>query len=67
MQEPPGGPPEARGGAVVTVGKDVSQVERRLAVGLLVCPGCGGGSGRGDMPEHAGCAGRRARGPFPIL
>ena len=27
---------------MVTVGKDVSQVERRLAVGLLVCPRCGG-------------------------
>lgn len=27
---------------MVTVGKDVSQVERRLAAGLLVCPGCGG-------------------------
>ena len=27
---------------MVTVGKDVSLVERRLAVGLLVCPGCGG-------------------------
>jgi hypothetical protein len=27
---------------VVTVGKDVSQVERRLAAGLLVCPRCGG-------------------------
>ena len=27
---------------MVTVGKDVSQVERRLAAGLLVCPRCGG-------------------------
>ena len=27
---------------MVTVGKDVSLVERRLAVGLLVCPRCGG-------------------------
>src|SRR3954449_12274609 len=42
LQEPPGGPPEARGGAVVTVGKDVSQVERRLAAGVLVWPRCGG-------------------------
>ena len=41
LQGSPGGPPEARGGAVVTVGKDVSQVERRLAAGLLVCPRCG--------------------------
>lgn len=27
---------------MVTVGKDVSQVELRLAAGLLVCPDCGG-------------------------
>jgi len=27
---------------VVTVGKDVSQVERRLLTGLLACPDCGG-------------------------
>jgi hypothetical protein len=27
---------------VVTVGKDVSQVEQRLVAGLLACPGCGG-------------------------
>jgi hypothetical protein len=27
---------------VVTVGKDVSQVERRLSAGLLACPDCGG-------------------------
>lgn len=27
---------------MVTVGKNVSQVERRLASGLLACPGCGG-------------------------
>lgn len=25
-----------------TVGKDVSEVERRLSAGLLACPGCGG-------------------------
>ena len=40
--EPPGGPPEALGGAVLTVGKDASQVERRLLAGLLACPDCGG-------------------------
>ena len=27
---------------MVTVGKDVSQVERQLAAGLLACPRCGG-------------------------
>jgi hypothetical protein len=27
---------------VLTVGKDVSQVERRLSAGLLACPDCGG-------------------------
>jgi hypothetical protein len=27
---------------VLTVGKDVSEVERRLSGGLLACPGCGG-------------------------
>lgn len=27
---------------MVTVGKDVSQVEQRLRAGLLACPGCGG-------------------------
>ena len=27
---------------MVTVGKDVSQVERRLSAGLLACPDCGG-------------------------
>jgi hypothetical protein len=27
---------------VFTVGKDVSEVERRLSAGLLTCPGCGG-------------------------
>jgi hypothetical protein len=56
---------------VVTVGKDVSQVERRLAVGLLVCPGCGGRLGpwghartrrlRGSVsptrPQRTRCAG----------
>lgn len=42
LAEPPGGPPEALGGAVLTVGKDVLEVERRLSAGLLACPGCGG-------------------------
>jgi phenylpropionate dioxygenase-like ring-hydroxylating dioxygenase large terminal subunit len=27
---------------VLTVGKDVSEVERRLSAGVLACPGCGG-------------------------
>lgn len=27
---------------MLTVGKDVSQVERQLLTGLLVCPDCGG-------------------------
>lgn len=56
---------------MVTVGKDVSQVERRLAVGLLVCPGCGGrlgpwghartrrlrGSASPTRPRRTRCAG----------
>lgn len=31
---------------MVTVGKDVSQVEQRLSAGLLTCPDCGGRLGR---------------------
>lgn len=31
---------------MVTVGNDVSQVERRLSAGLLACPDCGGRLGR---------------------
>jgi Homeodomain-like domain len=56
---------------VLTVGKDVSQVERRLAEGLLECPDCGGrlgswGLARPRVPRGAGgsqrpVAPRRAR------
>jgi len=35
LAEPPGGPPEALGGAVLTVGNDVLEVERQLSAGLL--------------------------------
>jgi hypothetical protein len=56
---------------VVTVGKDVSQVERRLSAGLLACPDCGGRLGpwgyarprglRGDGGSGCPVRPRRAR------
>jgi hypothetical protein len=61
----------ALGGAVLTVGKDVSQVERRLSAGVLACPGCGGRLARwghararvlrGDDGSLRRCRPRRAR------
>lgn len=56
---------------MVTVGKDVSEVEARLAAGLLVCPGCEGRLGpwgharprvlRGSDGPVARCRPRRTR------
>jgi len=56
---------------VLTVGKDVSQVERRLSAGFLVCPGCGSRLARwghararvlrGDDGSVRRCRPRRAR------
>lgn len=39
--EPPGGPLVACGDAVLTVGNDAADVERRLSSALLSCPECG--------------------------
>jgi hypothetical protein len=57
---------QARGGAVLTVGKDVSQVERRLGAGLLLCPNCRGrlgpwGHARTRRLRGEACSGQRPR------
>ena len=42
---------------MLTVGKDVSLVERRLAAGRLACPGCGGRLGRWGHARPRGLRG----------
>ncbi len=53
-----------------TVGKDVSEVERRLLAGRLACPGCAGRLGpwgHARVREIRDDGGLCWLGPYPIL